>query len=76
MKFEKIVEKNLFKKELIGHLIPVSSLCQQFKYAYSSDGNKLQVKTITPQYLLKHKIDLFLSETAWDKYEVTKPKQH
>jgi len=76
MKCERFTGIYVFKKELVSHLKNIRELCQQFKFVYAGDGELLGDNKLTPQYLLKNKLDLFMSESEWIKHEITKPKLH
>lgn len=67
MKLERITGWYLFRKELLRSIQPICSLAEKFNYVYSPAGHRIPSNEMTPQYLLKRKPDLLLSDTEWKK---------
>lgn len=65
MKLERITGRYLFKSQLLDSLKKITTLCESFDYIYTSNGKLIPLKHMTPEYLLKNKIDLLLTDTKW-----------
>ena len=66
MKVERITGRYLFRRRLRQTLEPIVSLCRQFPYVYTMEGQRLSPEQLSAQQLLRSGADLFLADQPWE----------